>query len=165
MNDTTRQLGSAVGVAVLGSVLATVYGRGVTRSLKQLGVSRDVLATARGSVGGAVSIAGTLPPALGRQVTAAARIQFVYGFRDAVVVGSLVVLAAAAVVFAFLPARGLDFGPPDDGPRDGLASLAAAGAEELLEGALVEPRADNRTHPGHPPGGTTTGPLGADVAR
>ena len=187
MNDTTRQLGGAVGVAVLGSVLATVYGRGVTTGLSHLGVSGEVLSTAKGSIGGAVSVAATLPPALGSQLTSAARIQFVDGFRAAVIVGSLVVLAAAAVVFAFLPARAApDARQPVEGPLDGLASLVAAEAEEVLEADASAPRrdvatvslaaGDGRPDPAEPPahtrsarthpaGETTTGPLGAEVAR
>jgi EmrB/QacA subfamily drug resistance transporter len=126
MNDTTRMLGGALGVAVLGSVLATSYRPGVTSRLAHLGVSHAVVAGARDSVGGAVSVAAALPAALGRQVTAAARIEFVHGFHTAVFVGSLVVLFGAVIVFTFLPARAVPAPEPVEVPLDGVASLAFA---------------------------------------
>ena len=133
MNDTTRMLGGALGVAVLGSVLATAYRPGVSGRLGRLGVSPSVLASARDSVGGAVNVAATLPPALGREVSAAAKIEFVNAFHIAVFVAALVILFAAAVVFAFLPARALDARQPVEGPLDGIASLTFAEAEGVLE--------------------------------
>src|SRR5438445_3911109 len=68
MNDTTRQVGGALGVAIIGSLLATSYRPGITNKLGALGVPGDLIATARESIGGAVEAAGRLPGALGQQV-------------------------------------------------------------------------------------------------
>src|SRR5205814_8459908 len=54
MNDTTRQFGGALGVAVIGSVLATAYRPAVTSRLRTLGVTQDVIDGAKDSVGGAL---------------------------------------------------------------------------------------------------------------
>ena len=48
------------------------------------------------------------------------------------------VLVAAVVVFAFLPARAHDAREPVEGPLDGLASLTFAEAEGVLEADAEE---------------------------
>ena len=57
MNDTTRQMGGALGVAILGSVLATSYRPGIDRRLAGLGLPAELIATAKDSVGGALQVA------------------------------------------------------------------------------------------------------------
>src|SRR5206468_3382691 len=105
MNDTTRQMGGALGVAVLGSVLATSFRPGITNRLSGLGLPADIVATARESIGGAIAAAARVPGALGDQVAALARTEFVRGVNVALLVAAAIVLVAGAVVFAFLPAR------------------------------------------------------------
>jgi hypothetical protein len=51
MNDTTRQMGGALGVAVIGSILATTYRPGVTDALTSIGAPADVITKAQDSVG------------------------------------------------------------------------------------------------------------------
>jgi hypothetical protein len=134
MNDTTRQLGGALGVAVLGSVLATTYRPGIAARLAHLGVGGDVIAKAKDSLGGAVAVAHTLPGPLGQQVTAAAKSEFVHAFSGALIVASIVVASAALVIFALLPARATDTQETPEGALDGIASLSFAGAEGVLRG-------------------------------
>jgi Major Facilitator Superfamily len=50
VNDTTRELGGALGVAVVGSVMASVYSTDVVRSLTDLGAPATAAAAARQSV-------------------------------------------------------------------------------------------------------------------
>ena len=50
VNDTTRELGGTLGVAVVGSVLASVYGTHVVRSMTSLGAPAAAAASARQSV-------------------------------------------------------------------------------------------------------------------
>ena len=133
MNDTTRQMGGALGVAVIGSVLATTYRPGVEDRLTALGVPTDVIDVAKDSLGGAVRAAASLPGGLGRSVTDAARAEFVDGFSNALTVGAVMILFAAGIAFAFLPARAGDAREPVEGPLDGLASLSFAEAEGVLE--------------------------------
>ncbi len=133
MNDTTRQMGGALGVAVIGSILATAYRPGVTDALTALGAPADVITKAQDSVGGAIEAAATLPTAMGDAVAAAAKFEFVDAFGGALLVASAVVLVAAAVVFIFLPARAHDAREKVEGPLDGIASLTFAEAEGVLE--------------------------------
>ncbi len=133
MNDTTRQMGGALGVAVIGSILATSYRPGVADALDALGAPADVIAAAQDSVGGAVAAASTLPQAMGDAVAAAAKSEFVDAFGETLLVAAGVVLVAALVVFVFLPARAGDARQPVEGPLDGIASLTFAEAEGRLE--------------------------------
>lgn len=138
MNDTTRQMGGALGVAVVGSVLASSYRPGVLARLSPLHLPVGVLHTASDSVGAAVTVAKNLPATIGAAVTAAAHAQFVDSFGGALLVGGGVVLIAAVIVFAFLPARAQDAREPFEGPLDGLASLTFAEAEGVLERDAAE---------------------------
>ena len=115
MNDTTRQMGGALGVAVIGSILATTYRPGVTDALTSLGAPADVITKAQDSVGGALQAAATLPAGLGAAVVAAARSEFVDAFGGALLVAAAVVAIAAVVVFSFLPARAHDAREPVEG--------------------------------------------------
>lgn len=133
MNDTTRQMGGALGVAVIGSLLATSYRPGVTARLRELGAPPQLVAVARESVGAAVEAASRLPASVAGAVRDAARAEYVDGLRIALLAGAAVVLVAAAVVFAFLPARAQDPRAPFEGPLDGIASLTFAEAEGVLE--------------------------------
>jgi MFS family permease len=133
MNDTTRQMGGALGVAVIGSILATSYRPGVTDALTALGAPSEVVTKAKDSVAGAVEAAHTLPSSLGNAVAGAARTEFVDAFGGALLVASVVVLVAAVVVFLFLPARAHDARESVEGPLDGIASLTFAEAEGVLE--------------------------------
>jgi EmrB/QacA subfamily drug resistance transporter len=108
MNDTTRQMGGALGVAILGSVFATVYRPGITDRLVGVGLSANQLSRARDSIGGALQVASELPAASAARVASIAKSEFVSGMHHAVVVAVAVVVVASIVVFSFLPARASD---------------------------------------------------------
>jgi len=134
MNDTTRQVGGALGVAVIGSVLATYYRPGVTSRLAALGLPKAVVSVARDSVGGAVVAAGRLPAPIGDAVAAAARAEFVSALRIAVLAAAIVIALAAGVVFAFLPAHAADSVDataelPDQASGDPVAATLPAAPE------------------------------------
>jgi EmrB/QacA subfamily drug resistance transporter len=100
VNDTTRELGGSLGVAVLGSILASLYRAG----LPVAELPARVREIAVQSVGAALQVAEQAPqPELGRQLADAARAAFVTGFRVAFVVAAAVAVAAAAMVAAFGP--------------------------------------------------------------
>ncbi len=138
MNDTTRQMGGALGVAVLGSIFATVFRPGLAKGAVEAGLTPSQLTRAKDSLGGALEVAGELPARTAAQLTSVAKTEFVNGMQAAVLVAAAVVVVAAVVVFAYLPARAHDAreaivrGPRDD-VLDGLASLTYAEAEGVLE--------------------------------
>ena len=133
MNDTTRQMGGALGVAILGSVFATVYRPGLAGQVASFGLSGEQLTRAQDSIGGALQVASELPGAAGPALVGVAKAQFVNGMSTALFVGVGVVLIAAVIVFAFLPARARDDGEVEETPLDALASLTYAEAEGVLE--------------------------------
>ena len=108
MNDTTRQVGGAVGVAVLGSLLASHYTPTITSELSGR-VPAPLVNAASNSVGRAVSVANTRIAAPWRtEIIAAAQHSFVGGMHIASIVAALIVLVAVAGVLIWLPARAGD---------------------------------------------------------
>ncbi len=84
MNDTTRQMGGALGVAILGSIAATSYRPGIAdRAGPPAPQSPSAISAAKDSVGGAVDLAKTLPASVGAVVEPAAKLQFVSRHEDA----------------------------------------------------------------------------------
>ena len=138
MNDTTRQMGGALGVAIIGSVFASVFRPGVANAFADAGVPPDLVAQARDSLGGAVNVAANLPGQLGSDLVYAAKSQFVDGMSTSLMVGIAAILVGALVVFLFLPARAGDVRESAMGPLDGIASLTYAEAESVLERDTAE---------------------------
>ena len=68
VNDTTREVGSALGVAVIGSVAGSVYAGHVDARVDRLGLPADVAAAVKDNVGAAAHVAGDLDPAAGSQL-------------------------------------------------------------------------------------------------
>jgi EmrB/QacA subfamily drug resistance transporter len=129
MNDTTRQMGGALGVAVLGSVFATIYRPGMADRLAGTGLSNEQLTRAQDSIGGALQVAGELPDrASAANLIAIAKQQFVDGMHLAIVVAIAVVLLASLIVFLFLPARAHDHVPQVvDGDDEAVGATDVAG--------------------------------------
>jgi EmrB/QacA subfamily drug resistance transporter len=138
MNDATRYVGGSLGVAIIGSIFASSYRPGITSKVAGLGLPHEALATARDSVGGAMSVAGTLPSNVGRALSEIARVEFVDAMAPSLRAAAVVVLAAAALVIAFLPARAGAARTENDGALDGIASLTFAEAEGVLEADAAE---------------------------
>jgi EmrB/QacA subfamily drug resistance transporter len=106
MNDTTRQVGGAVGVAVLGSLLLSTYSSRLGSAISGR-VPPQLVGAAKDSVGHALGVARDVPAAqpFASQIVRAARSAFVDGFHVAAIVGACVLLVAAAGVLRWLPAR------------------------------------------------------------
>jgi EmrB/QacA subfamily drug resistance transporter len=104
-NSTALQIGSALGVAVLGSLLNTRYQADMTSLLRRYTVPASVAKATEGSLGGALEVADRLGGPLGAQLGATARQSFISGMAFAVSVGAVIAGAAAVVVLALLPSR------------------------------------------------------------
>jgi predicted MFS family arabinose efflux permease len=105
VNDTTRQTGGALGVAVLGSIFASHFHH-VVRTVPGLG-SADA-AVAGESIGAAQRLAQTLPADQAAAVRAAAHDAFLSSGRVTFTIASMVVMGAMCVAYRFLPARAED---------------------------------------------------------
>ncbi len=130
MNDTTRQVGGALGVAVLGTVLNDVYLEQVVSLkpyLEQLADMQEKLGQAAGAQGlsaekayegisrgiqGAHMLAGKIAEMAGplgqpiqERIISVADAAFVDGMTQAMIVAGVVLAVAALFVFAVLPAQ------------------------------------------------------------
>jgi EmrB/QacA subfamily drug resistance transporter len=101
VNDTTRQVGGALGVAVLGSLLSSGYRAGMESGVQ--GLPDSAANVARDSVGGAMEVAARLGGSAGRALVDVAQSSFVSGMHTAVLVGAGVALIGALVALVFLP--------------------------------------------------------------
>ncbi|GAC67491.1 MFS transporter [Gordonia soli] len=137
VNDTTREVGGTLGVAVLGSVLTSVYVSGVADRLAALRVPGEVQSIAEGSVMAGAEVARRAPAAVSEAMRIAVDDAFVAGLHQAVWV-AVGVTAVAAVAAAILlrprttpatpttstgdrPASGLDRSEIEDEVRSGTA--------------------------------------------
>jgi Na+/melibiose symporter-like transporter len=105
VNDTTRQVGGALGVAILGSILSSTYASRMTSALSGHAVPAAAASAAKNSIGGALAVATAAGGEAGRALAAAARHAFVAGMHPAVVAAAAVALLGALIVILFLPAR------------------------------------------------------------
>jgi hypothetical protein len=105
-NDTARELGGALGVAVLGSVMASTYTSEIGSSLT--GLPDTARGAAESSLGGAVVVAGDVGGSAGQALLEAAREAWVSGLTLAMVVGAVIVTVAALIAWFGLPDRADD---------------------------------------------------------
>ena len=105
VNDTTRQMGGALGVALLGSLLASVYRDDVRSGLAGSGVPDTVVARASSTVQAGVATGRATGGGAGDRVVAVAHDAFLSGYHVAVLVAAGITLLAAIGVFRWLPAR------------------------------------------------------------
>jgi EmrB/QacA subfamily drug resistance transporter len=108
VNDATRLMGGTLGVAVIGSVYASLYAERLTRALAP-GLPATVVRTVHASLGGALTVAGTLArtnhPVLAATIHDAASAAFFHGFHTANDVAAGVAAAGAVMALALLPAQ------------------------------------------------------------
>jgi EmrB/QacA subfamily drug resistance transporter len=104
VNDTTRQVGGALGVAVLGSLMASRYGNHVDSGLADSGLPATVLDRIGGNIQAGLSVGRDTGGALGDQIVEVARDSYMAGMHLAVLVAAGITLLAAIGVFLWLPA-------------------------------------------------------------
>ncbi|HEX3328090.1 MAG TPA: MFS transporter [Actinomycetota bacterium] len=102
MNDTTRQVGGALGVAIVGSIMSSSYSSQMAGVVA--GLPAHAAAAARNSVGAATAVAAKAGPA-GASLLRAAHVAYINAMGDAVMVAAGVALLGAIVSLLFLPAR------------------------------------------------------------
>jgi len=102
-NATTRQIGGALGVAILGSILTSTYRSTIASSLGALPPS--ALATAKSSVGGAIAVGNAVGGSQGDAIATVAKGAFVHGMSQGLEVGAAFIAASALVALVWLPNR------------------------------------------------------------
>jgi len=106
VNDTTRELGAALGIAVLGTIIGSAYRSSIDLSGTEL--SPEAREVARESIGGAVGVARDLPGPEGAALLGQAQEAFVDAFRVTNTLSIALALAAAAGVLLAFRRRGGD---------------------------------------------------------
>jgi len=137
VNDATRLFGAALGVAVIGSIAASLYGSRLGLTIPHE-LPAQAARAARGSLGGALVAAqhlgraGLVVPA--RRLTAAAVGAFVHSLSGSLHVAGAIAFGGAAMAVALLPSRPAvpasapHEAPPAAGCRPATVALANADA-------------------------------------
>jgi EmrB/QacA subfamily drug resistance transporter len=121
INDTTRQTGGALGVAIIGSLFLASYHHFAD---KTKGLSAASTAALHDSVGKALDLARTLPAKQGAALVALSREAFIEAMRITYPIAAAFIVFAAFVAWRWLPARGAD---------DDVAAHATDEAREMGE--------------------------------
>ncbi len=138
VNDTTREIGGALGVAILGSITASSYASSISASPVYKAAAQQSPAGAaalKNSVGAAAALASQLPGGTAKLVTDAANNAFVDALGHTVIVGAIVALLGAIVAAIFLPARPI---VAEAGLGDDIDDLVIASARRLPADARPE---------------------------
>ena len=108
VNDSTRLIGGTLGVAVIGSVYASVYGSHLTATMPAA-LPGQVAAMAHQSIGAAYAASGKIAtlghPALGQALHLAATNAFLHGLTIGALVAGGVAALGALLAALFLPAQ------------------------------------------------------------
>lgn len=102
-NDVARELGGALGIALLGSVLTTTYRDAVDAAALPTGVAETARESAATGLATAEGLAGSGDPTTGEAVARAVQDAVAAGFSDAMLAAAAFLFVAA--VLAALPAR------------------------------------------------------------
>ena len=105
VNDTTRQVGGALGVAIIGSVLASTYGSKVGDAVAGQRLPAGVANDAKNSLGFALQTASQIGGPAGNALASTARAAFVDGMHQGYLVGAAVLILGAIAAAIWLPAR------------------------------------------------------------
>src|SRR5262245_312010 len=105
VNDATRQVGGAVGVAVVGSVFTSVYASHLADGMRGQGLPPPALDTAQEGIGNAFAVAARVGGQTGADIVATAKTAFVEAFHAGLYVGAGVALLGAIAVLIWMPAR------------------------------------------------------------
>ncbi len=109
MNDTTRMLGGALGIAVLGTIMNGIYIDQIDSALA--GLPQPILEAARSSIQGAHIIAGRvaagqiqgMDPSLAGTIVAVSNQAFVSGMIRALMVGGIIMAVNSVLAFLIVP--------------------------------------------------------------
>src|SRR5579864_4070072 len=98
-----QQIAASFGVAILGSLLNSVYQTHLTPRIA--GLPAAAQSVAQGSLAGAGAIAARLPGGLGRPIASAAKDAYSSGMIEVMVVSAVIMAATAIGIAVFLPSR------------------------------------------------------------
>ncbi len=104
-NETTRELGGTMGVAVIGSVFSSYFGPAVRRVFLQAGVRGASLANGQRSMQLARATVAHLPAPLRASASSQVTSAFISGLHRGCLVAAVVAVGAGGAVLVAMPAR------------------------------------------------------------
>ena len=116
MNDVTRMVAGALGVAIIGSAINTVYGRSMEQAVA--GLPPEAANAASNSIGAASRIASMLPAEAAGRLADIASVAFSDALNVAVLVSACAALIGAVLIARFMPARHLPQGKNADSAEE-----------------------------------------------
>jgi EmrB/QacA subfamily drug resistance transporter len=116
MNDTTRELGGALGIAVLGSILASQYSSKIAPAITALPEATRTAASE--SLAGAMAVGQQIGGATGAGLVRSAQEAWMVGFHTSLLVGSVLIVIAAVIAYFGLPETAADH-VVDEIPEEG----------------------------------------------
>jgi EmrB/QacA subfamily drug resistance transporter len=128
VNDTTREVGGALGIAMFGSITASAYSQGVGEALAGVKVPDAAAQAIEHSVGGAMVVADEVGGSSGAALARIAQESFIDGYGTSLAIAAVIVFLGAIAIALSLPARAMDEAPVDDGEADGIGDLSIADA-------------------------------------
>jgi EmrB/QacA subfamily drug resistance transporter len=126
VNDTTRQVGGALGVAILGSLLSSAYRATMDGTAIVQALPAPVANVARDSIGAASVVARQLGGAPATALLDAANSAYIEAMGQTVLVAAAVAVAGALVALCFLPAHAKAPGEQEGEARAGTVAAQAA---------------------------------------
>ena len=105
VNDTTREFGGALGVAIVGSILSWYYVSHLADGWGSLGVPERIVGLGQESVAQGMGVTNLLAPEQVPAAIAALRESFMAGMQAGSLVTAAAALVACLVALAFLPQR------------------------------------------------------------
>ncbi len=111
MNDTARELGGSLGVAVLGSLLASAYVHNVAKITTNL--PQQIKTVAESSLAGGLAVSQQLPAPAGEIFSLGIKTSWMNGFHRSLLIGSVVILIASIVAYLGLPEHAADVIPEE----------------------------------------------------
>jgi hypothetical protein len=126
VNDTTRELGGTLGVAIVGSVFASVYSSRLAADPAIATLPEGVRATMQRSMAAAQQVVAQLSAGSVRDVRDPVNSAFLDGLHTGSLLCAAIALGAAVVVAVVLPAReGASANGRERGGADGVATASS----------------------------------------
>ena len=114
MNDTNRQIGGALGVAILGTLLDSAYIKIIDGIKWPSTLPDQLLTTIRGSIQGAHAVAANVPdPQLARFIVSNADEAFTRGMAHGLLIAAIIMAVTSVVALIIVPTKIRPYSEPD----------------------------------------------------
>ncbi len=137
LNDTTRQVGGALGVGIFGSLFNSVYSSSLVNTVA--GLPAEAAEATRNSLGAAAQIAANIGGSVGDSILVSANNAFVDALGVTFVVTAVIALIGGVLVFMFMPAHDVVLAAEEVAPGETLEQIPIPGD---IAGAPIPDRAE-----------------------